>query len=214
VGKALKTKGATLAFALDSVVGTKMSLSVFEPKVSANEMIALAEEAHATAPSKGTRGTLIATLLFRASQALVKAEPDYAAMNARAFRSLGSTYLIAVALSRGGKLRDAALANKDVQRAISLIRDEMKAFPQDSSPWRYAMLRAAHPEEAAKIAASVVKDDVGQLERYLTLKLSPASASAALDVYWAHQIAGEEAKGVEVLKACAARGVPLPFDLK
>jgi hypothetical protein len=207
-------KTVTYAVAASRLADKKMDLGQAGLDVNPDEIVTLAEEAYAAAPSSATRSHLIAALLFRASRALARQEPAYAEMVKRANRSAGSSFLIAVALSREGKPFEAARSNKDVQRAIALVKESATKFPDDPSPWWWVLLCRTDPDVAKKIAEGLRKDEISQASLTIGRRLAPVSASAALAEYWARLSAGEEAKALAVLKQCAARGVPLPFDVK
>jgi hypothetical protein len=72
-------------------------------------------------------------------------------------------------------------------------------------------LRAAGAAEAERMAKAL-GNELARLERTLVSKLWPLNAGSAIQAYWAYQAVGEEAKGREELKRCAARGVPMPLD--
>ena len=74
------------------------------------------------------------------------------------------------------------------------------------------MLRGADPAAAARLAEALKRDELGKVERAIERQLSPLSASDALQACWALQAEGKEAEGLAILKECARRGVPLPFD--
>ena len=173
--------------------------------------MALAEEAHAAAPSVNTHASVISALFHRAHGVLVKEQPAYAALAKRARRSLDARYLIAVAATRDPKLRAAALANKDVQQGLALEKETFVRFPDSPHAWTYVIRRDRREKEAEDMGKAL-QTESAQIQRAFQSKLSPMSAAAAFDQYWAYQAAGQEAKGVEVLKQCAARGVPLPYD--
>jgi tetratricopeptide (TPR) repeat protein len=206
--------GATFAAAAQSLVRARLSQEVLGDAPDADELVRLAEEAHKAAPSVATSGALEAALLARASRALAKGEPEYAAMEKRSRRSLGSTYLVAVALWREGKPRGAALANDDVKHAVELVKAQAAAFPDDPGEWQWAMLRAAHPQEAARAAEALKKDDKGRHDRGLEARLTPASAATAFRLCWALDSAGQAQEALDALRRCAAEGVPMPFDVK
>jgi hypothetical protein len=204
--------GVTFAVAASHLASTLTSIGEEGEAGDPERVVALAEEAHAAAPSAATHSALREALLYRASRALARQVPAYQQMATRTRRSLGASYLIAAALSREGPARAAALRNADVQRALQLVRESNERFPDDPGEWSWAMLRAAHPEDAAKLAAALTKDELHEVKRAVDRKLSPVSATAALQAYWAAQMAGKDAEGRAALKAAAARGVPLPFD--
>lgn len=212
VAAARKVGGATLAIALCTLAQTKMGQAALGVDVKADEVVALAEEAHKVAPSRGTSGALQQALLLRASLALAHAEPSYAEMVKRAGRALTPTYLIPVALTKGGTARDAALRDKDVRRVLDLCRESVAKFPEEAQVRTWALLRDAHPAEAAEAARAIASDKADEAERAINLRLSNVNPSAAFHEYWSLLAAGKEAEGLEVLRRCAAKGAPMPFD--
>jgi hypothetical protein len=205
--------GATFAVAAQTLVYTRLSLEGLGKPIDGDALVKLAEEAHKAAPSSATAATLQSALLARAHQKLVALEPAYAAMAKRAQRSLGSHDLIAVAVWRPGKTRDAALANEDVKRAIELVRDQAHKFPESPGGRDWVLLHDSHPEDAKKVAEAIAKNTQGKIVRQLRLKLSPLSASQALSNCWALDSEGKHKEAQETLKRCAAEGVPMPFDV-
>jgi tetratricopeptide (TPR) repeat protein len=210
--KEQRGEGVTFAVAACRLAETLRELGEEGDGGDPGRVVALAEEAHKAAPSAATHKALRDALLYRASATLEKQEPAYKQMATRARRSVGTSYLVAAALAREGKPREAALKNPDVKRAIQLVREDLARFPDDAGARTWAMLRAAHPDEAAKVATALARDEAHQAKLAVGRKLSPVSATAALQAYWAAQAAGKEAEGRAALKAVAARGVPLPFD--
>ena len=206
--------GPTLAVACTHLASQKIELAALGQRVDADRVVALAEEANAAAPSSATQAGLIKALLFRADQALTRDQPEYAAMASRCRRSLGPSYLIAAALSREGKLREAAPANADVRRALALLAEDATRFPEDHGPWAWAMLRGTHPDAAAHLAPVILADEIGTLERAIELRVAPYSAQSCLRAFWGAELAGKQAEGFEALRRCAALGVPIPLDLK
>jgi tetratricopeptide (TPR) repeat protein len=209
--------GTTLAVAATALVQARLGQERLGGPVDGDEVVRLAEEAHKTAPSLATAQTLEVALLARAHKALAEKEPAYAAMAQRARRSVASSYLIAVALWRPGPARTAALANADVKRVLESVRARAAAFPDDPGEWQWAMLLAAYPEDAAKVAAALKTSAANRSDLALDALLSPASATTALRLCWARDSAANvEAKTdvLEPLRKCAAEGVPVPFDVK
>jgi hypothetical protein len=209
-----KEGGPVFALAVHYLALIQYQRAMLEQQVDADELVTLGEQADAAAPSDASRSSLVAALLFRASRSLEQMDAEYARMTKKARRSMGTSYLIAVALSSEGQLRDKVLANADIQRALELVRQEWHELPDEATEWTWVMLQAAYPEESAKVADAYRSDELRQARRAIEAKLSLLSATSAFQQYWAAKMAGEEAKGLEVLKSCAARGVPMPFDLK
>jgi hypothetical protein len=75
------------------------------------------------------------------------------------------------------------------------------------------MIQAADPAEAQRLAEAIRQDQTRPTEIAIRLRLSPGSATAALQAYWNAQVVGKEDQGIRALRDCAARGVPLPLDL-
>jgi hypothetical protein len=211
-----KAGGTTFAVAADSMVREKIGLAAFGQAVDADELVRLAEEAHAAAPSRGSQSNLMGALLFRASQTLAKQAPAYAALLARGQRSVGVSSVIAVALSEKGPARQLALDNPDVKRVLSLVKEAVERFPDEPGEWQWAMLVTPHPKEAAAVAEALRKDEVHRLLRQISQKVSPLSGSGALNAYWASRAAGDEAEAeaAGVIRRAIQQGVPLPIDVK
>jgi hypothetical protein len=212
---ARKVGGATLAVAADTLARQRTGLAMLGQAADAEEIVRLAEEAHAAAPSRATQGSLIAALLWRAGQALEKQHPEYAALAAKGRRSLGPTYLIALTMAgpvAHEKLRQAVLANGDVKRALELVKESVAQFPDEPSGWHWAMLSAASPREADQVAQALRTDEMNQALRRVDGKIAPLNGAEALNAYWSRRAAGNEAEALAELRQAAARGVPLPID--
>jgi tetratricopeptide (TPR) repeat protein len=204
-----KAGGITFAVGATTLALLLMQDETADP----DQVVRLTEEAHTAGPSRATDLGRVSALLFRAHRRLIKQNPDYAGMVTRSRRLVGAGYLLALAVERRGKFRVAVLADKDFLRACDLLKEQNMAFPDDPDPWACILLRATHPQEAARMIDALKKDEASRLSRAIALKRSPTSASAALEAYWALKLEGKEAEGKAILKACAARGVPLPVDL-
>ena len=103
-----------------------------------------------------------------------------------------------------------------MKRVLELIQDEFTRLPERAGLWDWVMLRAAHPDQAARVAETVKANERLRLERSLETKLSPLNAVTALRQCWALEAAGKADKAalLEPLKEAARAGVPLPFDVK
>jgi hypothetical protein len=150
-----------------------MGAAVLGWAVDADAVVKLAEEADAAAPSSATRGAVIAALSFRAHRALAAEYRAYAELARKTERSLGSSLLLTYVLGREGPLRDKALANADVKRALA----QVKAFPDNQDPSDWAALRAAHPAEAAQVA-KVCRAERLDLKRKIEEELRPEVRAA------------------------------------
>jgi hypothetical protein len=203
-------RGPTFAIAVEALLHARQGQETLGMDFDVDALVSRAQEAHKRAPSAGTVGMLQGALLLRASRALAKQEPEYAALVKKLRRSLSAGHLIAVALGREGKLRTAALANPDVGKALELIRAEAARFPEEPSEWSWAMLRAAHPEDARRIARALEKNELVRVERSLEARLGPSTTSLVLKQSWALEAAGKKDEARKVLQRAAAEGVLLP----
>jgi len=175
-------------------------------------IVTLAEEAYAIAPAHRVRSTLIAGLLFRASGRLARSQPAYATLEAKTRRSSGDASLIGIALGGDSALRDAASKDPDVRRAVDLIREAYRKDPKyEAGPWSWSMLRASHPQEAARMSETYLKDESSQITQAIKRRVEPCSASVPLNAYWTAEMKGKVADSRAVIEEYAARGVPLPI---
>jgi Flp pilus assembly protein TadD len=205
--------GVTFAVAAGTLYGLRCQQLLLGQKVDADALVKLAEEAHKAAPSSTTSSYLEGALLTRVHLALTAQVPDYAAMAKRTRRSMGAPDLVVVALGREGKTREAVLANPDFKRAVEMVRAGRKKTKGSSSGWTWAVLRATHPGEAAALAENLKTDEQARLERELTGRLSVMNVSHAFRTAWVLESAGKTKEAKDVLKACAAEGAAMPYDL-
>ncbi len=209
-----RRRDATFAVAATRLVNARISGYSAGVETDADSILSLAEQAHAAAPSYQTRSVLTYALLFRAGRRLARTQPAYARMAEKTRSSTTDSDLIGVALDGKDPLRSAARQDPDVRRAVNLIRE---AYRDDRSyeatPWTWSLVRVFDPQVADSMAETYLKDESAQLSRVIRSKLEPASASAALSLYWAAEMVGPNAGGTDILRAYAARGVPLPIEL-
>jgi hypothetical protein len=211
---ARKVGGATLAVAAADLAGELARADSLELPADLDEAVRLTEEADKAAPSRGTRMSLMAALLARAGRDLAKGDATYRTWRKRTRYALGHNYLIPLALTEGGQVGESAQANADVRRAAALARQDAQTFADEPGAWAWAMLRATHPEDAARLAKALAGNEAGRLTQTLGNKISPVTATGALVEAWALRAAGNEAEARAVLRRAAERGIPLPFDVK
>src|SRR6185503_20823605 len=139
-------------------------------------------------------------------------DPGFAEMASRARRSLGFSSIVAAALPRSPALRAAFAEDADARRALDLIRQTIRAFPERPRPEHWAILLAVAPAEAGPVAAALRGDEVGRTLLEIGVILGPTSASTAFEESWRHEAEGHPDQAREALRRVAALGVPLPFD--
>ncbi len=64
------------------------------------------------------------------------------------------------------------------------------------------------------MAEILKKSELTALDRSIDQHLYPYTTATGARTYWLHQLSGDEAKAREALKKLAAKGVPLPVDVK
>ncbi len=202
--------GLTFAIAASRLIAAQTGAAPRGISVDENELVRLAEEAHAAAPSDGTVSLLAGALAFRANRALIKEDPQYAELCKTTARSLGPSLVMNYVLATPGPLCDKLLANADVKRVLALKIEMFKKAPRDSGLATWASLLVSHPKEAAQLGEALAKDEVRSLLRSIGTALSPLSGAIALDAYWEKRLAGKNGEADEVLRTFARRGVPLP----
>jgi hypothetical protein len=173
-------------------------------------LVKLAEEGEKAAPSWSSRTTLIAALSFRAHQALQKQDESYKKLADKTRRSLGPALLTFV-LAREGSLRNLALANEDVKRAMELHKEQVKRFPRSASPSTWAFLVAACPDEAKQVAANCLGNKRVEVKKKIDRALSPLGSSVVMDEYYLLLLAGRTTDAESVLARAEKLGVPMPL---
>jgi hypothetical protein len=209
---ALRGKGGrTAAVAIALQVEQMLSLDLFTGTTDMAKVTALAQEAYRMSPSASTSGILETAYLFQAAQELRRAAPEFDAYYNKYKRSLGVTHLMAAAASEPGPLQDLILRNPQMQKALEMLRDQGKKFPNGGSPYEWAILKKLDAAEAQRIAQTIRASSRKHLEQSITNLLRPSSASEALDTYWLAQIDGKQ-DGRAALSKVAALGIPVPIQ--
>jgi tetratricopeptide (TPR) repeat protein len=209
---ARKVGGVTFAVAAGDLLSAQTTAELYGVPVDADAVVAAAEEAHAASPSGGSAAVLQGALMVRGGRRVAAEVPAYAALVKVAGRSMGGHIgLLPVALGRPGPARDALRADADIRRATTMLAAEQPAFPDDPTPYAWAVLRVTNPEAAKAVADRLKADEKGRLDEAIDQKLSPASAPLAYRALWRAQATGgpvDEARAA--LKKCRDAGVPLP----
>jgi hypothetical protein len=208
-----RRKDATFGVAAAKVIEGRLQQLSLGLETDRDAIVALAEEAHAAAPSHSTRRVLIEALSCRAIGRLIHSRPDFAVVASRAARSTAHSMILMMVLGRDNPLGQAAKKDPDFLRAAKLIAESYNA---DSvlvaGPRSWCFVRTLDPKLADRIKETYLKSEADQLWRVISLKVDPMNGSAAVESYWAAVMAGKEAEGASIIKAFAARGVPLPAE--
>jgi len=199
----------TFALTATRLATALVGMATLGENVSPDEVVRLAEQAHAGAPSAGTRAALTDALLYRAGVQLARMDTQWADRLRATQRCLEPDFALAAAMAVDEQFASRALAHPDVKRAQLLILESRQKLPSRATPWQWAMLRRSHPDEAQRIVQQYLSDDAQAAERTVTVKLAPQSASAVYSLAWAHEMNGDKAVGDALLRDCAKLGIPL-----
>ncbi len=202
-------KGPTYAIAVNAYTLVKMGAYAFGQPVDADELVKLADEAYALAPSEGASGTQYLALGLRAHIALIKESPEYAAFAKKYHRTL-STCAMNIVLAEGGPLAAKVAANPDVKRYREMTVASANAHPDEMSVGTWAVLKDSHPAIAAKAAERVKSDSLELANHTIARKFTPLLATAAIQTAWRLRIAGKDAEARALLEKLNADGIPVP----
>ena len=205
--------GPTFAVAVSHVVRAHIAAATYGIAADPNAMVALAEEAFASSPSLASRWYVIDALLLRGTDRMATANQKFAALRDRARRSVSPMQLIGVTLSLNGPLKELALKDPDISRALDLLHESYAACPRyTSGPQSWAMFRSKYPDDAAAVAKSYLIKDSDMLEDEIEARLRPYDSTVSLKAYWRARMENKEHEAFEIVKAAKAKGVPLPID--
>jgi hypothetical protein len=214
VGAAPVKRDATSAVAASSLAAYRMQGDELGMPADVDAVVRLAEEAHTAVPSEGTYFILEEALSFRLVRALRRQDPAFARMLTRAKRSPHAMTALAIDLLDNPSRSEGVQSNPDFKRLLQLVVEYDSKFPEHPALTCWAILQAGGRSEAAGMAARIVKDELSESSRAISLKVSPFDVSAALKYYWYCKLAGKDAAGRSVLKRLGEQGIPLPVELK
>ena len=141
-------------------------------------------------------------------------QPTSVADRDRSMRSLPVGYTLILGAERDATLRAAAAAHPDVKKAVALIEEGQRLYPEYGGLWRWAVLKQCKPSAAPAMAAAARQDKRREFTFQITAKLAPMAGVTFVERYWWFLLQGEDAKAIAVLQQFAKEGVPLPIDLK
>ncbi len=210
VERARPKGGRTLAVALNNQASAMMAQDMFQGGVDPQKVVALAEEANRICPSQASVDALVSAYLFRSAKDIAAADPAFATFAAKYMRSLGVGYIIVACADQDGPFRQKILANADVQRAMTIMREQQTLFPDQPSIFMWVLLKATDPAQAATQAQAIKGTPCIFAAQLVSTRLQPASATEAMDMAWLLQIQGKPAEAAAVIKKVADLGIPIP----
>jgi hypothetical protein len=177
-------------------------------QVNGAELLELAEQAHALAPSRATESRLQTVLARRVVLDVARRHEGFARTLERAGRAVADPYVLAAVVEEDPELAPVIRKAPDFQRFIDLVLESHHAFPSSPDPLNWKLLLLAEQPEAAQVAAGIQANEVDRLRREMDLRLSPLATSPAYDTRWAAQAAGTPPP--DTLTPLRTAGVPLP----
>jgi hypothetical protein len=200
--------GKSLAAALDNLVAMRLAEMTLTNKGDIEELLRLAREGHAAAPSDGTRSILLGVYLTRAHLDLEGKHAGYGELSKKHGRVLGPANLLALALDKED-LRKDMHTHPDLKKAAALLAERTAAFPKQAYPAGWALLRHVDPVAAEKLAAATKADPSAATRRAIMARLSPMNISDAYSDYWQHSLEGRPREGRARLEALVKHGLPV-----
>jgi hypothetical protein len=205
--------GPTFAVAVSHVIGARVAAATYGIAADPNAMVALTEEAFASSHSLASRWNMIDALLLRGTDRMASSNQKFAALRDRSRRAVSPTQLIGVTLSLDGPLKELALKDPDINRALDLLHESYAACPRyTSGPHSWALFRSKYPDAAAAVAKLYLMKDTDMLEDEIRARLRPYDSTVSLKAYWRARIENKENEALEIVKDAKAKGIPLPID--
>ena len=121
---------------------------------------------------------------------------------------------ICIVLAGEGPLKELAIKDAEVSRAVDLWHESFTACPSYASgPKSWTLFRSRYPEVAAAVAKSYLKNDVDLLEDEITARLEPYDSTMALKAYWRARMEKKENVALKIVKDAKSMGIPLPIEV-
>lgn len=201
----------TFAVAACLFVGRENLRASLGQNVDADAALRWVRQAHQAAPSSATRSAIIGMLAHRINRDIARQHTAMDRIRASK-RVVGDLQLLAVALN-DRSLRDAITEHADFRELTELHEQALNAFGNGGSPWECVLLEASGSSLHTSVLEEVIADDSSAIERKISLRVAPLNLSARLNEYWYRKFTGDEAGGLEVLRAGAKLGLPVPIDV-
>ncbi len=207
--KDLSHPSLTGAVVLTELISNRMGAIYFGDPIDGDALIALAEQADTEGPSSDSRGMLITTLISRALRRVAAATPALATLLSELRRTQSDTTLAILACS-DPQFGPALGSDPALQRAITLIKEQLVALPHYPSSGYWAMLKALNDPAAATFAEALRQDEAGTIALRVDLDLNPLRPGNVIDLWWRLRSLGDDAGAAAILTAAHQREVALP----
>jgi tetratricopeptide (TPR) repeat protein len=199
----------TLAFAVETLADLRQTAYAYGESVDTVKMLAEAEGAWQKQQTASSLANIIAALFARAEDNLVQNNATYAELARKTRKALSPRLRFAYILDRKDPLTDEIRKNSEFTRALELIQEYNRRFPDAVSPEDWALFHNLQAEEGTAIAASF-KDDLNALKHELHFRLHPMWANTILERYWFKKMVGDVQGAMDVYQRGLSKELPLP----
>ncbi|MCD6051583.1 MAG: hypothetical protein K0Q55_2992, partial [Verrucomicrobia bacterium] len=187
-----------------------MNAHVFGEKADMAALLTRAQQAHAVLDSSASQAHVAGVHLQLAGEALVRSNPEFAALHEQTKRILSVREMCVLLLEKGGPAAEAVRRNANVLAAVEIEKDRTSRFAAYPSPSRWALLRFFDAALAENIRQTFLTSELLQLETQLEAELDPMDATAVLSSYWSQLMTGHGPEAEAAYQAGMGRGLPLP----
>ncbi|QDU96977.1 tetratricopeptide repeat protein [Lignipirellula cremea] len=201
--------GVLFAIAANRLAYALMSSSDVLPGNSPDEVVELAEQSHAAAPSFGTRLTLIAALLFRANQSVAQQDADWNERVQEKRRRFDDFGLIGLLLEGDAPARKRMLENADFLKACAQLKIHEERTPGSLGPIEWSLLRHVDQPFADQLRQAVLANQRQQYSRRLDLRIRAFAVAVYLQEHWIAQMENKAADAAQWLQRAEHVGQPL-----
>ncbi|HZL91120.1 MAG TPA: hypothetical protein VFB96_22325 [Pirellulaceae bacterium] len=201
-------RNRSLSIVAGQIVTYKIARQMMSDPVDVDQLVKLAEEGVALAPSTAAQYRLVYALQARAHQELTARDAAYARFAAATKHVLHPSLTVQLSLEHDA-LRPIVLAHPDVRRAAEVFAAEHQRFSKTPSTWDWLMLRHTHPEVAESLKAAALADEVDRVSQEIDIRLYPFSINAVWRQYAYLRCAGRDEDARNLWKKLREEGIPL-----
>lgn len=206
-----QTDPLTRSLALDTLYEQLWALHHAGEQTDFDRFVTLAEEQHKIHPSSDSIRNLTDAYIVRGVMRTAQLRPEWKQQLEKSRRSIPLSKLLPGFLESAGELRARIVADADIQKGISFMRECRKLFPKHPRIHDWKLTQILDPELSAEIGKYLLSDDSHLLHDELFFMLRPYSSTDALDMYWFHQLRGDNAAAEKIKKTLEERGIPWPL---
>lgn len=200
----------THQFLLNGWVANRISAAAYGQEVDPAKLVEAAETADREHPCSLSRNTLAAAHMFAAETRLASQSPEFAAIAKRTRRTLNSSQLFALLLSRQDPLASAIRADPSFKKGAGLYQEARQKFPDWPNLEQWGILDSADPRMTAEMAARFQAHPLAARCVAMSYRMNPWNADAIVDQYLQCRLLGNAAGAASIYDQAVKAGVALP----